>query len=205
MLEHARVVDLTKIVDRDLDIYSEGAYRDPDFQADTWSTHGKQGYWVSKLSLGTQTGTHIDTPAHFKPNGDTLETLPVENLLGRYFWVDLDHLSSTNPDAVGFSNYLGERILFLSSASGQAEIEIQQLEQLCSLPAKVWAVVGTVAIRGQDALYFHRHLAEQGIFLIEDLDQEACKSVKPGGELIALPLRLRGLSGSPCRVLVLQW
>jgi len=65
-------------------------------------------------------------------------------------------------------------------------------------------LVGTVEILNEQPLYFHRYIAERGVFLVEDLDLDAAQTVKPGGELIALPLRLSGLGGSPCRVLVLQ-
>ena len=58
------ILDLTKSLDQNLSIYIEGAYSDPPLQIETWCTIHEQGYKVSRLSMGTQTGTHIDAPAH---------------------------------------------------------------------------------------------------------------------------------------------
>ena len=209
MLEYDRVIDLTWTIDRNLEIYADGAYRDPDFRVETWCTVESQGYWVSKLNLGTQTGTHIDAPAHFKIDGATLESLPVEHLLGPYFLIDLDHIHDTSQFEDVIQDYSGQLILLLLStpskaSNGVAELTPAQFNRLCALDAKVWAVAGSVHVWGKDPLFFHVQLAEQGIFLIEDLDQKAASEVRPGGELIALPLKLTGVSGSPCRVLVLQ-
>ncbi|NJN45224.1 MAG: hypothetical protein HC808_00530 [Candidatus Competibacteraceae bacterium] len=203
MLEKSKIIDLTRVLDEHLPVYADGQYRDPDFIAETWCTVVTQGYWVSKLSLGTQTGTHIDAPAHFKAGGDTLDALPVEQLIGRYFLIDLDRIVPEQSLENLLTDFSNETMLFLQS-SGEAQITVAQLEQLCTLAAAVWVVVGAVVVRDEQPLYFHRHIAERGVFLIEDLDQDAAQTVKPGGELIALPLRLNGLSGSPCRVLVLQ-
>ena len=203
MLEKLKIIDLTRVLDEYLPVYADDQYQDPDYVTETWCTVETQGYWVSKLSLGTQTGTHIDAPAHFKAGGETLDTLPVQQLLGRYFLIDLNRIVPNRSIGDLLKDFSNEKILFLQS-SGEAEISAVQLEQLCSLTAKVWVLVGTVEVRDKRPLYFHRHIAERGVFLIEDLDSDAAQTVEPGGELIALPLRLSGLSGSPCRVLVLQ-
>lgn len=204
MFENAEVLDLTKVLDEHLRIYSDGEYRDPEFLVKTWCTIETQGYRVSQLSLGTQTGTHIDAPAHFKQNGATLETLPPAHLIGKYFFVDLDTLrQNITPDNL-IDKYNNEPVLFLFSQSGMVQINEDILDVLGRLSSKVWAIAGEIEIIGKDPLFFHRVIAERGIYLIEDLDEETAKQVKPGGMIIALPLRLTGVSGSPCRVLVFQ-
>src|SRR5215213_7717095 len=37
---------------------------------------------VSLLTIGTHTGTHVDAPAHFIPGGATVETLPLDAMVG---------------------------------------------------------------------------------------------------------------------------
>lgn len=37
---------------------------------------------VSRLQLGTHTGTHVDPPAHFLPGGATVDALPLDVLVG---------------------------------------------------------------------------------------------------------------------------
>ncbi len=198
------ILDLTKVLDEHLPIYTSGSYSDPPLQVETWCTVPQQGYAVSRLSLGTQTGTHIDAPAHFSQDGATLELLPVQALMGRYLWVDLRGLTQARLNELR-SAYEGQRILFLTSSDpAEAEIPADALRTLLDLPCILWLSVYGVRVTGQDELYFHRALSAAGRYLIEDVDEAAASRVKPGGELIALPLRLTGVSGSPCRAVVVQ-
>jgi kynurenine formamidase len=143
-------------------------------------------------------------PAHFHAGGATLEALPLEALIGPYLWVDLDQTTQAELEALeAYQN--GETILFLASAvQTEAEITQEVFGALLRLPCPVWAITNGIRIIDQEAFYFNRELAEAGKFLIEDLDESAARRVKPGGRMIALPLRLPGVTGSPCRVVVLQ-
>jgi arylformamidase len=195
-------IDLTKIIDENLSVYTEGQYADPPFQVETWSTVQNQGYKVSRLSLGTQTGTHLDAPAHFAAEGAALEALPVDVLLGKYLWLDLGAIEKDHESGFG---YRGEPILFLTStASDHPEIPEKIFEALLKLPCQVWVIVYGISITGQNPFYFNRRLAESGKYLVEDVDEVFAKRVRAGGEIVALPLRLTKVSGSPCRVIVRQ-
>ncbi len=198
--QEIEIIDLTRVIDENLCIYTEGQYSDPPFEVDTWCAIQNQGYKVSRLSLGTQTGTHIDAPAHFSVDGATLEALPVEALIGKYLWLDLDTLGSNGGDRFG---YRGEGFLFLTS-TGSAEIPAWLFDALLELPCPVWVIVCGIQVAGQDPFYFNRRLAGAGKYLVEDVDEVAARQVRAGGEIIALPLRLKGVSGSPCRVVVRQ-
>ncbi|GAK57279.1 putative cyclase superfamily [Candidatus Vecturithrix granuli] len=204
MLEKKTIIDLTKILDGTLEIYHDENYRDPELVIKPWCSVHEQGFRVSQVTLGTQTGTHIDAPAHFVEGGATLEQLPIEHLLGRYFWIDLDALRVEAILGDVLAAYRNEPILFLASQQKQAYMSEVCLRALCQVPAKLWALAGSVHVLDRDPLDFHRLIAEQGIYLVEDLDPEAAKQVQPGGDLIALPLRLTGVSGAPCRVVVVQ-
>ena len=200
----ANILDLTKVLDIHLPIYTSGGYCDPPLQIETWCTVQQQGYAVSRLSLGTQTGTHIDAPAHFVSDGATLEALPVQALVGRYLWVDLCHVTEADLSQV-VSGYDGESILFLTSSDlAKTEASEEVVSTLLNLPCSVWVTVYGVQVIGHVPLYFHQALAAAGRYLIEDVDEVAARRVNPGGEMIALPLRLTGTSGSPCRVVVVQ-
>ena len=198
------ILDLTKVLDENLSIYTSGTYSDPALQIETWCTIQKQGYQVSHVSLGTQTGTHIDAPAHFTVDGATLEALPVQALIGQYAWIDLDRVPPSRPGELKLS-HKGETLLFLTS-TGQDRSEMAEeiFTALLKLPCRVWVIARGFQVSGQKPYYFHQALAEAGKYLIEDLDETTAMHVKAGGELIALPLRLSGVSGAPCRIIVRQ-
>jgi arylformamidase len=198
------IIDLTRVLDENLPIYTSGTYSDPPLQIETWCTIQQQGYKVSRLLMGTQTGTHIDAPAHFVADGATLEALPIQALIGQYLWVDLNHFTQADLGEL-MANYKEETLLFLTS-SGNTEKEISEevFSGLLKLPCIVWVSVYGVQVVGHDPLYFHQALSKSGKYLIEDVDEIMARRINPGGEMIALPLRLRGVSGSPCRVVVIQ-
>lgn len=196
-----KVIDLTKLLDETLEIYADDAYRDPDLEIEPWCTIESQGYLVSKLSLGTQTGTHIDAPAHFISGGATLDALPVDQLIGAYFFIDLDTITSSTELSSG---YAGQNILFFSTSQDAVSLTKAQLNAFIDLNANVWVIVGAVYILDEAPLYFHQEIARNGIFLIEDLDFQAAQTVPSNGTLIALPLHLQGTSGAPCRIVIIE-
>ncbi|MCB9965490.1 MAG: cyclase family protein [Rhodospirillales bacterium] len=195
-----KCIDLTLPLDGNYVPYSCGEYQDPALLITPWCNVKDQGYCVSKLTFGTQTGTHIDAPSHFVSDAATLEQLPIENLVGTYHLIDLDE------DEKGiYNNGAYEHgIVFLRTKTGKSVITENVLSALIRLNCRVWALAGDVEVLGKDPLYFHRTIAEAGIYLVENLNQEVCEAITPDDYFIALPLNLYGVSGSPCRVLILQ-
>jgi kynurenine formamidase len=159
-----------------------------------------QGYKVSRVSLGTQCGTHIDAPSHFVESGADLGALQVDALMGKYCLLDLNEIARTGKTEF---DYQQEPILFLKS-SGGVEIPEDVFNSLLALPCRVWLITYDISIFGQDIFYFNRTLAEADKYLIENVDERAAMQVKSGGEIFALPLRLISTSGAPCRVVVRQ-
>jgi hypothetical protein len=61
-IPRVEIIDLTRVMDENLPLYSEGDYSDPPFRMETWCSIPEQGFQVSRLSLGTQTAltlTHL--------------------------------------------------------------------------------------------------------------------------------------------------
>lgn len=193
-------LDLTRPMNAGMEIYSVGAYADPPFRAEPWCGISDAGFAVWRLQMGTQTGTHIDAPCHFVEGGETLEALAPGDLVGPYFHLHLDGFSSAS-GRQPLAGYSGETILFLA-AFADTEISQDAANLLISIPCRVWVVAGSVRVRHPDGFHLHRALAEAGKFLVEDLIEDAARLAPVSGEIIAMPLRLEGVSGSPARVIV---
>lgn len=198
------ILDLTRPLDASTPIYAEGGYSDPPLTVEPWCSVSDQGFRVSKLSLGTQTGTHIDAPAHFVEGGATLETCPAADLIGRYTLIDTARLVDAANRRQALACHTDERILFLSGDGDVARVPSMAIDDLLALACPVWVTALGIEIDGAPPLAFHHALARNGVFLVEDLDPVAARLVRPGGEIAALPLRLTGTSGAPCRVVVIQ-
>jgi kynurenine formamidase len=163
-------IDLTLPMTADLPVYTAPGYSDPPFDAAPWCGIAEHGFEVWRLSLGTQTGTHVDAPSHFVPGGATLDALAAGDLIGRYFHVDSARLADEGDCRL--AGYAGEPILFVD-ASAAVEVAGPLVAALLGLPCRVWIVAGGLAVRGRDPLYAHRALAAAGRFLVEDLDPAA--------------------------------
>jgi len=127
------IIDLTKVLDQNLEIYRDGSYSDPQLIVEPWSTIKKQGFSVCSIMLGTQTGTHIDAPAHFIEGGSTLDQLQIDKLIGNYFWCNMDLLTAESRPEELLNLYNDEQILFLASRQEQIVISDSIFQELCSI------------------------------------------------------------------------
>ncbi len=195
------IIDLTRSMDSSLEVYSEPGYSDPEFKINDWCSIHDRGFLVSQVIMGTQTGTHIDAPAHFIEEGATMNSLIPGDLMGRYFLIDMDNSSF---DESVISNYTGESFLFIKSCRSRAMLSRNFFERLLSLNAKVWVTAGECGIINEEEFSFNRGLAFMGKFLVEDLDMNMAAKISKGGYIFAMPLKLMDTGGAPCRVAVIQ-
>lgn len=195
------IFDLTKKIDGNLEIYTNEAYSDPRYRAESWCQIEDTGFQVSKLEMGTQTGTHIDAPCHFAQGGCSIEFLRPEQMVGSFAYFDVQAISG---DAgLVAPSYKGQPMLFLSTQKSHVLAE-NAFRELLNLSAEVWIIDDDCQVASRSGLYFHQTLAEHGRFLVENLDQTNVAYVPRCQEIVIAPLALQGVSGSPCRVLAIQ-
>jgi arylformamidase len=165
-------------------------------------------YLISSLLLSSHTGTHIDAPVHYLKTGDTIDTIPLESLLGTCRVVDLGEKDGiiTRDNLTG---KIGDekRILLKTSFSGKTSFT--ENYPSIGLDAAKYLVSGGVRCIGIDSPSIesfqcdgsvHRHLLSNNCLIIELLD---LSGVSEGVyDLVALPLRLTGLDGAPARVIL---
>jgi arylformamidase len=165
---------------------------------------------VSRLALGSHTGTHVDAPRHFVPGGAGVDRLSPEALIGAA------RVLACPPGPIAAATVAGragrgERLVLKSGNSalwtrGRFAADYQALT-LDAARALAQAGVGLVAIDYLSIEAFaapghpvHRCLLEAGVVVLEGLD---LSDVEPGPyELCCLPLRLRDGDGAPARALL---
>jgi arylformamidase len=164
---------------------------------------------VSLLTLGTHLGTHVDAPAHFIPDGATVEALPLAALVGLCRVIDagvgpLIEPADLEPVA------RGARRLLLKTPSGSFWDEPAFRRDFVALSpaAAAWLVRQGILLLGIDYLTIdpydadaaHRILLGAGVVVLEGLDLRA---VPPGEyDLAALPIKVAGADGAPARVVL---
>jgi kynurenine formamidase len=185
---------------------------DPPVEFRTHNTLSSDGYRVTDVRLGTHAGTHLDAPAHFLETGATVDSLPLAALVGPARVVDL---SDVPPGGVIGRERLGavvagERLLLRTDWSRRFG-EPGYYEEFPSLAENTVRELSTmrVALLGLETPSLcadhaadaaaHRELLSAGVVIVEGLAGLAMLPERVW--LIALPLRLDGLDGSPCRVI----
>jgi arylformamidase len=165
---------------------------------------------VSRLALGTHTGTHVDPPAHFLPGGATVDTLPLDVLVGPALVADLSgsaapidarRLDSLDlpPDTV--------RLLLKTEAGagpGRGMVGTLVADGAHWLAERGVRLVGvdTLSIEPATSTYpVHHILLGAGVVIVEGLDLSAAAAGPY--QLVCLPLRITGGDGAPARAVLI--
>jgi arylformamidase len=197
-----RIIDISRPLKQGMLVYPGDSV--PSFSQ---TDHGR--YLISDLHLSSHTGTHIDAPVHYLKSGDTIDSIPLSNLIGRCRVIDVRGAG----DLITLSHLQGKtggvsRILLRTRFSGM-ETFTKDYPSLALDAAGMLTDAGTVCI-GIDSPSIesfdcdgsvHRQLLGCGCLIIELLDLSGV----PEGDydMMALPLRLEGLDGSPARVVLI--
>jgi len=163
---------------------------------------------VSRIRMGSHTGTHIDAPIHFLPGGAGAEEVPLEHLIGPARVIEIKDPDAVNAEELRVHNLsVRERLLFKTSNSERcwktSEFVLDSLS-IAEDAASYLASLNTLAV-GIDYLSAgspetHRTLLSAGVVIIEGLNLTGISQGRY--ELLCLPLRILGGDGAPARALL---
>jgi arylformamidase len=170
--------------------------------------HGQ--YFTTDIRMSTHSGTHIDAPVHYLEEGASIDQVPFAALMGWCRVVDLSEVDRAIVASDLRENLNdSDKVLLKTSFSDKCEFD-ENYPGLTPEATRFLTQSGITCI-GTDAPSIeefsgtgdvHRMLLSNDTIIIELLDLHG---VREGDYwMIALPLRLRGLDGSPCRVLLFE-
>ncbi len=166
---------------------------------------------TSAVSMSVHSGTHIDAPFHFVPDGGAIDALPLETFIGPVLVhaVEADrHITEAHVNAIPLK---GEtRILFKTRNSQLLRKSAYDPDFVAFTEAAARALVALgiklvgldyLSVAHEDAqIPVHRAFLDHGVVLLEGVD---LSEIAPGRyELICFPIRLRGSDGAPCRAVL---
>ncbi len=171
---------------------------------------------VRQITLSTHTGTHLDAPSHFLGEGSGVDRVPLSQLIGAATVIDTGVVGCiTQSDLKHLipGPEIPSRILFKTGNSHRRIIDEPQFrEDFVALDASAaaWLTERHVTTVGIDYYSIepfhnpgnpvHQVLLQHGVAILEGL---RLIDVEPGPyRLVALPLKLRGMDGSPLRVVL---
>ena len=169
----------------------------------------------SRIEAGVHHGTHIDAPLHFIADGNAIESLPPEILIGTVTVVALPDVEMITPSVLDAASLPAdcERLLFKTRNSDlwdDMEHEFR-LDYVSVTPDGARSLVERgVRLVGVDYLSVeaydlegngtHHTLLGAGVVIVEGLDLRA---VDAGTyEMACLPIKITGSDGAPARVVL---
>ncbi len=172
---------------------------------------------VSRMDMGVHTGTHVDAPYHFLQDGTTVETLPLEVLIGPVQVVELpDEVAVVDAavlEKVHFSEGITKILFKTRNSKFWSEIEpIFHTEFVGILPDAARILVDRgFQLVGMDYLSVapykksrptHEVFLRAKVILVEGVNLAEV----PAGiyQLICLPMKLGGSDGAPARIVLVQ-
>ncbi|HET6761772.1 MAG TPA: cyclase family protein, partial [Gemmatimonadaceae bacterium] len=169
---------------------------------------------VSLLRFGSHTGTHADAARHFFDDGQPVDQIPLDRLIGPALLLSFsDNLRSVGAADLQAHDLKGHtRILLRTRNSALLSQEEFAPDYTYLAPDGAEYLVGKgVELVGIDYLSIeqfhsghhrtHRTLLAKSVVILEGLDL----SVPVAGEyqLICLPLRIEGCDGAPARAVLI--
>lgn len=149
---------------------------------------------LTEMRLGSHTGTHLDAPCHFIAGGKDVEQLDLNKCIGRCVVTEISKVYQADTRRWGSMGI--QRILF----KNQKKLSVEEAECLAAMGCQCVGVeCSTIGIEEENERV-HKLLLSNEIVIIEGLRMEQV----PEGEyfLSALPLKMRGLDGSPIRAIL---
>lgn len=201
----SRIWDISPVVSPSL----EGWPGDTRFAATrTWSQAHGDSCTVSRVTLSTHLGAHADAPLHYLPDGADAAAMAIEPFLGPARVIQCAGIEVLDRERVRAAAG-ASRVLFRVLPEGAGEEFPARFAALSADGARALVEMG-VRLFGTDApsvdpvdsktLDAHRLLHGGNVAILEGLVLAGV----PAGEyeLVALPLRWRGVDATPVRAVL---
>ncbi len=220
------VIDLTMRITPSIRVYPGSPQ--PSFIP--WSKFDRHGYDSEAMFMSTHTGTHVDAPSHFKPGLASIDMISSDRLVCNAVMIRVDKSANQLIEEQDLGNHqirAGDAVViatgwekrsgsknYMSENPGLSE---QAARYLARKSVNAIAIDCPSIDRGADSMFIaHNILLSYNILVIENLcnltriarnsSRRRTKSSNQSSAtftLIISPLKLRGATGSPARVLAL--
>jgi arylformamidase len=199
--------DISPLLSPDLPVWPGDT---PYSSAPTWEMVDGCPVRVSKLTMSTHTGAHCDAPAHYAADGASIDAVALDPYLGPCRVIDCIGAARVEPDHVRAAlPGMPARVLLRTYAQAPADRWDSDFACVAAATIDLLAEHGAVLIgidtpsldpQESKSMDAHHAIRRHGMAILEGivLDQ-----VEAGDyELIALPLKLKGLDASPVRAIL---
>lgn len=201
-----KVHDISSLIFEGMPVYKDKEEKQPKLSTVT------NGYVTeTRLQIDAHTGTHVDAPLHMIPDGETIETISIEKLVGNCKVLDLTNINEkiTKSDLERFEIDADDFILLKTKNSfdDNFNFDFIFLDETGAnyITEKGVRGVGIDSLgieRSQKGHPTHKQLFSNHVIIVEGL---RLKEVEEGSYfMVAAPLKLTGIDAAPARILLLE-
>ena len=209
--------DISRLINENMAIYPG----DPKPNFEQVSTIDNNQVEVTRITIGSHTGTHIDAQKHFLSDGIGIDKEPLRKFIGQAHVIDLSNKilgeGISDSDLEKYSEILkGNDILLIYTDMDnkiQGSNEIYGFNYLEPSAAE-WIVNHKIKCIGIDTFsvekfkakdgIVHKKLLSNGIGIIENLKSNFVQFANKKVFLICLPLLLENIDASPARAILFE-
>jgi arylformamidase len=222
---------MEEVIDLSFDLFEGmltfGAHWHVPFEMTQLGRHGVEGRETRKITFGTHTGTQVDAPLHFIPNGMSIESVPLTTLVGPVKIFDFTAVPEFHviSEAEVKKLDLGPRVLFkfgwekhwpnkkyysgypcFSQEAAQYMVKsgVKLVGFDCPSPDDSRTVLAGNILGSNEDSPIHKIFLGNNVILVEYLANLDKVKNLIGWNIAALPLRIRGADGSPARVILFR-
>jgi len=210
-----KAVDLTHELHNGMPIYPG----DPSPSFVSYATLEKNGVNLTKLTLGSHTGTHIDAPRHFIPDGIGIDQISPNKLVGEAYIADMSSKTiGSGITAQDLRQTLEAKVaeddivvIYTGCSEHWDDELIRRNYTYLTGDAAEYLVSKKIRAVGIDFLSVekfqaptpaaHKTLLGNGIFIIESLSRATKQFVGRRILMICMPIKLQNGDGAPSRVI----
>ncbi len=221
-----KIIDLTHDLQEDMLRFDMPWH--PPFVMQQMGRLDTEGRRTHRISLGTHSGTHMDSPSHFIDGGGSIENISLDKLIGEITIVDFSDLSPNQAVTkkmlygivltkrmlfkFGWGKYWGNQEQFYNNypffSREAAEYLVSKNVLLIAMdtpsPDDSRIKLGKATLGGEDDSPIHKIFLKNNIVLIEYVANLDKIEDYEGWNIIAMPLRIKGADGSPVRVCIFR-
>ena len=215
-MRKAEIIDLTYELTDSMLVY-------PGVERPAFSWRGRvnsEGFNLTRMSMIVHTGTHVDAPLHFLPDTASIDEVPLDRFYGETivfrlkFGIEAREFGAD--DLVPSLNQLEEGGIFVIQTGIGLYQETAEYNSLYSWPSLelIQALVNKKVrcymtdatavdpVNTQDSVV-HKALFKEAIPVVENLAN--LEKIPEGRRFIvsAMPLKLAGREGAPCRAVAI--
>jgi arylformamidase len=215
-----QVIDLTGMIEEGM--WLDNPWVTPPVIESIATINGPAGFEAHQFTLSTVLGTYLEASAHLRAGGETIDQVAVERFISPAIVIQLPDMEpgqaiySSDLNKTGANPQLGDAVLV---ATGWDRFWNQpgfvEKGPFFTKDAMEWLLDRGTAVIGADIPSFDNPCQPEGVVrMLFDADRlllaplinlrHASQLKTPYPWLLALPLKIKGVCGTPCRALLID-